>query len=42
MSELEEELARTNSDLENEKATTSAQIEEIEALKKVGKLSSGF
>lgn len=33
--ELEEELAKATSDLEQEKATTSAQIEEIEALKKV-------
>lgn len=35
VSELEEELAKANSDLEQEKATTLAQIEEIEALKKV-------
>lgn len=33
--ELEEELAKATSDLEQEKATTSAQIEKIEALKKV-------
>jgi len=35
LAELEEELAKATSDLEQEKATTSAQIEEIEALKKV-------
>lgn len=35
LSELEEELAKATSDLEQEKATTLAQIEEIEALKKV-------
>ena len=35
VAELEEELARANSDLEKEKATSLAQIEEIEALKKV-------
>ena len=33
--ELEEELAKANNDLEQEKATTLAQIEEIETLKKV-------
>lgn len=31
----EEELAKATSDLEQEKATTLAQMEEIEALKKV-------
>ena len=36
LAELEEELAKANSDLEQEKATTLAQTEEIEALKKVG------
>ena len=35
LTELEEELAKANNDLEQEKATTLAQIEEIEALKKV-------
>lgn len=35
LTELEEELAKANNDLEHEKATTLAQIEEIEALKKV-------
>ena len=40
VSELEEELAKANSDLEQEKATTLAQIEEIEALKKVDLLST--
>ena len=35
VAELEEELARANSDLEEEKTTSLAQIEEIEALKKV-------
>jgi len=35
LAELEEELAKATSDLEQEKAATSAQIEEIEALKKV-------
>ncbi|KAM7449659.1 hypothetical protein ABFA07_002571 [Porites harrisoni] len=34
LTELEEELAKANNDLEQEKATTLAQIEEIEALKK--------
>jgi len=35
LAELEEELAKATSDLEQEKAATSAQLEEIEALKKV-------
>ena len=35
LAELEEELTKASSDLEQEKATTLAQIEEIEALKKV-------
>ena len=35
LTELEEELVKANNDLEQEKATTLAQIEEIEALKKV-------
>lgn len=35
LAELEEELAKATSDLKQEKATSSAQIEEIEALKKV-------
>lgn len=35
LTELEEELAKANNDLEQEKATALAQIEEIEALKKV-------
>lgn len=35
LTELEEELAKANNDLEQEKTTTLAQIEEIEALKKV-------
>lgn len=34
LAELEEELAKTSNDLEQEKATTLAQIEEIETLKK--------
>lgn len=39
LAELEEELAKTTNNLEQEKATTLAQIEEIEALKKVCNLS---
>jgi len=35
LAELEEELTKATSDLEQEKAATSAQLEEIEALKKV-------
>lgn len=35
LSELERELAKATSDLEQEKTTTLAQIEEIDALKKV-------
>ena len=35
VAELEEELAKATSGLEQEKATTLAQTEEIEALKKV-------
>ena len=35
LAELEGELAKATSNLEQEKATTLAQIEEIEALKKV-------
>lgn len=35
ISELEEELAKVNGELEQEKETSLAQTEEIEALKKV-------
>ena len=35
ISELEEELAKVNEELEQEKETLLAQTEEIEALKKV-------
>ena len=35
ISELEEELAKVNGELEQEKETLLAQTEEIEALKKV-------
>ena len=37
ISELEEELAKVNGNLEQERAATLAQVEEIEALKKVCK-----
>ena len=39
LAELEEELAKTSNDLEQEKATTLAQIEEMETLKKVSTVS---